>query len=130
MVLPIAKVLVIDDEPDLRRIARFSLQAVGKWKVTACAGGAEGVEAALRDRPDVILLDVSMPGLDGPATLAALHGQPGLRTVPVLFMTATASPEARARLVSLGARGVILKPFDPMGLPGQVIALLAGPGGP
>jgi CheY-like chemotaxis protein len=121
---PGAKVLLIDDEPDLRRLAEVSLAAVGGWAVTSCASGEAGVEAALRDTPDLVLLDVQMPGLDGPQTLAALRSHPGLAEVPVLFLTATRDPADLAHLRTLGARGVVHKPFDPFGLPRQVLAAL------
>jgi CheY-like chemotaxis protein len=115
-----ARVLLIDDEPDLRRLAEVSLSAVGGWRVTCCASGAEGLQAALREKPDLVLLDVQMPGLDGPQTLAALRGEPALAAVPVLFLTATSAAEDIARLCALGARGVVRKPFDPFNLPAEV----------
>ena len=121
---PGSKVLLIDDEPDLRRLAEVSLSAVGGWKVTCCASGAEGVQAALREPPDLILLDVQMPGLDGPQTLAALRQEPALAAVPVLFLTATSAAGEVASLRALGARGVVHKPFNPFTLPGQVLAAL------
>ncbi len=121
---PGSRVLLIDDEPDLRRLAEVSLSAVGGWKVTSCASGAEGVEAALREPPDLVLLDVQMPGLDGPQTLAALRREPALAAVPVVFLTATCAEDDLARLRALGARGVVQKPFDPFTLPGQVQAAL------
>jgi CheY-like chemotaxis protein len=124
---PGARVLLIDDEPDLRRLAEVSLGAVGGWKVTSCGSGAEGVQAALREVPDLVLLDVQMPGLDGPQTLAALRREPALAEVAVVFLTATRGEEDLARLRALGARGVVHKPFDPFTLPGQVLAALGEP---
>ena len=121
---PGSKVLLIDDEPDLRRLAEVSLSAVGGWAVTSCRSGAEGVEEALREPPALILLDVQMPGLDGPQTLTALRSHPSLAQVPVLFLTATSDPADLALLRTLGARGVVHKPFDPLGLPQQVLAAL------
>ena len=122
--MAIERVLLVDDEPDLRKLAQFSLQAVGKWAVTAVGSGAEAVAAALRERFDVVLLDVQMPGLDGPATLQALRAEPALSNLPVIFLTATALEDERARLLALGAVGVILKPFDPFGLALQVARLV------
>ena len=122
--MAIERVLLVDDEPDLRKLAQFSLQAVGKWAVTAVGSGAEAVAAALRERFDVVLLDVQMPGLDGPATLQALRAEPALSDLPVIFLTATALEGERARLLALGAVGVILKPFDPFGLALQVARLV------
>jgi len=124
---PGARVLLIDDEPDLRRLAEVSLGAVGGWKVTACASGEAGLEAARLEVPDLIVLDVQMPGLDGPQTLAALRALPQLAQVPVLFLTATSAPADVERLRALGARGVVHKPFDPFTLPKQVLAALGEP---
>ena len=123
---PGSKVLLIDDEPDLRRLAEVSLTALGGWKVTACASGEAGLAAALREVPDLVLLDAQMPGLDGPQTLAALRREPALASVPVIFLTATNEPKEVARLEALGALGLILKPFDPLALPKQVLAVLGG----
>ena len=122
--MPIQSVLLVDDEPDLLKLAQFSLQAVGKWQVTACATGEEAVAAALGARFDVALLDVQMPGLDGPATLRALRAERSLGSLPVIFLTATAPPAEQARLRALGALGVILKPFDPFSLARQVQELV------
>ena len=121
----ISRVLVADDDPGLRKLLQFSLQAIGKWQVTLCSSGAEVVAQALGAQPDLILLDVQMPGLDGPTAFLALQGQPALRQVPVIFLTSGAAPEEQARLRSLGARGVIEKPFDPMTLPSRILAVLS-----
>jgi len=112
------RLLLIDDEPDIRAIATMALERVGGWDVTA-TGSAEEAEAALETlAPDVVLLDVMMPGVDGPATFARLRGR--LEGVPVIFLTAKGDPEP---LLALGAAGVIAKPFDPMGLSGEVAAI-------
>jgi CheY-like chemotaxis protein len=120
------KVLLIDDEDDIRRVARLSLSRVGKMEVTEAASGLEGVRRAESDGPDVILLDVMMPGLDGPSTLSALRSSPRTASIPVVFLTAKAMPAEVERLRSLGALGVLIKPFDPMALPAQLTALLEG----
>jgi CheY-like chemotaxis protein len=120
------KVLLIDDEDDIRKVARLSLARVGKMEVLDAAGGLEGVRRAVEDAPDVILLDVMMPGLDGPSTLAALRSNPKTASIPVVFLTAKAMPAEVERLRSLGARGVLIKPFDPMSLPTQLRAVLEG----
>jgi len=125
--LAIHKVLLVDDEPDIRRLAKLSLEAVGKFHVTSCSSGQEALEAAQRDPPDAILMDVMMPVLDGPATLALLLADPATRDIPIVFMTATSDPEEMDRLVSLGARGVIGKPFAPLTLPGKLAELAARP---
>ena len=120
------KVLLIDDEDDIRKVARLSLGRVGKMEVAEAAGGIEGLRKAEEDPPDVILLDVMMPGLDGPSTLAALRSSPRVRDVPVVFLTAKAMPAEIDRLRGMGVRGVLIKPFDPMTLAAQLRALVEG----
>ena len=121
------KVLIIDDEDDIRRIACLSLTRVGKMEVVDASGGPEGVKKAASERPDAILLDVMMPGLDGPATLAALRSNPATAEIPVVFLTAKAMASEIERLMGLGARGVLTKPFDPMSLPQQLKTCLGSP---
>ena len=113
---------MIDDEADIRRVASLSLARVGKMEVVDANGGLEGVRRAAAEKPDAILLDVMMPGLDGPATLAALRSNPATAEIPVVFLKAMASEVQR--LMSLGAHGVLTKPFDPMALPAQLKACL------
>jgi CheY-like chemotaxis protein len=120
------KVLLIEDEDDIRRIARLSLTRVGGMEVVDAASGVEGVRRAEEERPDAILLDVMMPGLDGPSTLAALRSNPNTAGIPVVFLTAKAMPTEMTRLRDLGARGVLTKPFDPVTLPAQLKAALEG----
>jgi CheY-like chemotaxis protein len=126
--MPIAKVLLVDDEPDLRRIGQLSLERVGRFEVVVAASGAQALEVAARERPDAILLDVMMPELDGPGTFALLRGHERTRDIPVVFMTAKAQAHEVARLRSLGARGVISKPFDPMALPADLRRIVEGGG--
>jgi len=121
----IHRVLLVDDEPDIRRLAQLSLQAVGKWQVTSCASGAEALEAAARELPDAILMDVMMPLLDGPATLLLLRKNPITCDIPVVFMTATSDAAEVTRLCALGACGVIPKPFAPLQLAQKLAALVA-----
>jgi two-component system, OmpR family, response regulator len=118
------KVLLIDDEDDIRRIARLSLARIGGMDVVDVSSGALGVETAARERPDAILLDVMMPSMDGPTTLGALRGDPLTAEIPVIFLTAKAMPTEVDRLKGLGALGVVVKPFDPMLLAQQVRALV------
>jgi two-component system OmpR family response regulator len=118
------KVLIVDDEDDLRKIAALSLGRVGGMEVVEATSGSEAVEKAVREKPDVILLDVMMPGVDGPSTLGLLRSLPEVAAIPIIFLTAKAMPREVERLVSLGAKGVITKPFDPMSLAHQVRALL------
>ena len=118
------KVLLIDDEDDIRRIARLSLARVGGLDVIDAPDGATGAARAAAESPDVILLDVMMPGQDGPATLAALRAQESTRGVPVVFLTAKAQVREKAELERLGAAGVLAKPFDPMTLGTELADLL------
>jgi CheY-like chemotaxis protein len=118
------KVLIIDDEEDVRTVATFSLADVGGMDVVEAATSAEGVAKAAVEKPDAILLDVMMPGVDGVSTLALLKQNPDTASIPVLFLTAKAMPAEVRRLIELGARGVITKPFDPMNLAGEVRTLL------
>jgi CheY-like chemotaxis protein len=111
------RVLLVDDEADIRRIAALSLSRVGGMEVEQAEGGSEGIRKAREGRPDVILLDMMMPGLDGLATFRALRGDPETSEIPVIFLTAKAMSSEVERLKGLGARGVLIKPFDPMVLP-------------
>lgn len=116
----LSHIMYVDDEPDIRAIAELALQALGGFRVTLCGGGQEALDRAVAAPPDLILLDVMMPGMDGPTTLQAMYRIPTLATVPVVFVTAKAQPTEVARLRELGAADVIAKPFDPMTLPDKV----------
>jgi CheY-like chemotaxis protein len=118
------KILIIDDDDDIRSIARLSLGRLGGMEVIEAASGAEGVRKGRDEKPDVILLDVMMPAMDGSATLAALRSQPATSATPVIFLTAKAMRVEIERLTGLGAAGVLTKPFDPRTLPAQVQALV------
>jgi len=120
------KVLLVDDEADIRRIAALSLSGVGGMEVGEASSGSEGIRMAREDRPDVILLDMMMPGLDGPATFEALRRDPKTSAIPVVFLTAKAMSAEVDRLRGMGARGVLIKPFDPMALPRLLRELLDG----
>lgn len=123
MTRPLTRILMVEDDPDIRAVAHLSLTAVGGFTVALCASGEEAVAQAEAFAPDLILLDVMMPGLDGPATLAALRAKPALSGTPALFMTAKVQPQEMAQYRDLGALDVVAKPFDPMALPGQLRAL-------
>ncbi len=119
-------VLHVDDEPDIREVAALSLQLDPAITLISVPSGEEALsrlDAGLT--PDVILLDVVMPMLDGPATLSRLREIPGQEDTPVLFMTARAQAQEQNRYLALGARAVILKPFDPMTLARDVRDALA-----
>lgn len=110
------RILHVDDEPDIREIVDISLGLNSDFEVRACASGADAVAAAVEWSPFLILLDVMMPGMDGPTTLAQLRRNPRSADIPVLFMTARAQTREVEHLIALGAQGVISKPFDPMTL--------------
>ncbi|MEA2490390.1 MAG: hypothetical protein QOH21_2182 [Acidobacteriota bacterium] len=118
------KVLVIDDEEDIRIVAHLSLGRVGGMTVLEARNGQEGVQRAQAEQPDFILLDMMMPGMDGAATFAALQASPETAAIPVVFMTAKAMTTEVGRLMSLGAKGVVVKPFNPMSLADDVRAIL------
>ncbi len=123
MARPLEKVLYVEDEADIRAIAEIALVSLGGLEVQTCSNGLEAPAAVKRFVPDLVLLDVMMPGMDGVATLAALRADPGLPKVPVAFMTARTLPDEVDQYLRLGAIGVIGKPFDPLTLAGEVRAL-------
>jgi CheY-like chemotaxis protein len=118
-------ILVVDDEDDIREVAATSLEIVGGWRVSSAASGAEAIASALAERPDAILLDVMMPGVDGPATFERLQADARTRQIPVILLTAKAHTSDRRRLEQIGVAGLLTKPFDPMTLSDQVTAILA-----
>ncbi len=120
---PLQRILVVEDEPDIRAVAKLALEAVGHFTVKLCGSGAEALEAAPGFAPDLILLDVMMPGMDGPTTLQKLRAAPATAVIPVVFLTAKAQPSEVSRYKSLGALDVISKPFDPMALAATLNAL-------
>ena len=120
------KVLIIDDEDDIRQIARFALNKVAEWEVVDSGSAEEGVRLAASELPDAILLDVLMPGMDGPAALAELKKNPATSAIPIVFLTARGLPEEIDRLKKSGAAGVITKPFDPMTLAEDMASILKG----
>ncbi len=118
------RVLLIDDDDMVREVAQASLELVAGWTVDTADGGERGLEIARDDPPEAILLDVMMPGIDGPATLERLRATPGLSDIPVVFLTAKALDQETRHLMSLDAQGVITKPFDPMTLHSQIMTAL------
>jgi len=119
-------ILLIDDEDDIREVATLTLETMGDFVVTSASSGEAGIECATRELPDAILLDVMMPELDGPSTLARLRAIAGTRDIPVIFLTAKVQAVDRRHLADLGAAGIIAKPFDPMTLAEEVTSLLQG----
>ena len=120
MTRPLNTILYVEDEADIRTVAQLALETVGGFTLTVCSSGEEAVQVGPSSRPDLILLDVMMPGMDGPTTLAALRKDPALADTPVMFMTAKVQPSEIQQYRDLGALDVIAKPFDPMTLADQV----------
>ena len=119
------RILVIDDEDNVREVTAMSLEIMGGWQTISASSGAQGVELAKRERPDAILLDVMMPGMDGPSTFRALQEDEATRTIPVILLTAKLQAPDRARFADLGVSAVISKPFDPATLP-QIVSKALG----
>lgn len=119
------RILFIEDQEDIQAVARIALETVGGFTVEVCSSGEEGLAKAPAFKPDLLLLDVMMPGLDGPSTLEALRRQPDTAATPVIFMTAKVQPAEVDSLLNLGARGVISKPFDPMTLADEIKNILS-----
>ena len=119
------KILYVDDEDDIREIAVMALELDPEISVRSSDSGSEALTIVPQWLPDLILLDVMMPGMDGPETLARLRQAPETSAIPVVFITARTQPEDIERFMNLGAVGVISKPFDPMALAEQARVLLA-----
>ena len=118
-------ILYVDDDPNIQEVAQMCLEVVGGFQVTCLNSGAEVIEKAKAIDPDLILLDVMMPHMDGPTTLKMLLAQPEFMT-PVVFMTARVQPEDITKYLQLGAAGVVPKPFDPMLISDQINKIWEG----
>ncbi|WP_426145072.1 response regulator [Polaromonas sp. DSR2-3-2] len=117
---PLCRILYVEDQPDIRLVAKMALEVVGGFTVMACASGQEALNCAPDAMADLLLLDVMMPGMDGPSTLQALRKLPATAHTPVVFMTAKVQAAEVALYKALGALEVISKPFDPMKLSEQL----------
>ena len=111
-----SKMVFVEDDPDVRELIDLALNVVGGLKATGFSNGSDAVDGAADARPQLILLDVMMPDMDGPSTLKKLRAQPSLSAIPVIFLTAKVHPKEVERLLELGANAVLAKPFDPMTL--------------
>ena len=117
------RVLFVEDDPDIQTVARLALEAIGGFTVLGCSSGIEALKRVEAFAPDLILLDMALPGMDGLETLRALRLLPrigGIAAVPVVFMTASAQAQDVSEYRAAGAVDVIAKPFDPMTLPATV----------
>ena len=117
-------ILLVDDDPAVRAVTEASLRVLGGFVVTSAPGGAQAIELCRGSRFDLVLIDVMMPLLDGPATIRAMKTENLLDTTPFVFLTAKVHPEAQDALLSLGATRVIAKPFEPEALVEQIRSLI------
>ena len=123
--MEIRKVLLAEDEEDIRKVAQISLQFRGGWEVALAIDGEDCLAQAARDRPDLILLDCMMPKLDGYETCRLLKQDPALREIPVIFLTAKSQESEVRKGLALGAIGYLIKPFNPMSLAAEIREILA-----
>ena len=114
------RILYVEDEPDIQAVAKLALEQVGGFTLEVCSSGKEAMEKAEAFAPQLILLDVMMPEMDGPTTLQNLRKMDSLKSVPVVFMTAKVQPQEIQEYLAMGAVEVIAKPFDPMALSDQI----------
>jgi CheY-like chemotaxis protein len=114
------RILIIDDEDDIREVAALSLDTIAGWDVTMAGSGAAGIVKALEQQPDAILLDVMMPVMDGPTTFRELHALPETTNIPVILLTAKVQAADQKRFSDLGVAAVMFKPFDPLTLAGEI----------
>ena len=117
-------ILIIDDEDDIREVAALSLETVANWQVFTANSGSQGLARAIEYQPDAILLDVMMPGLDGPTTFRELRKNPATAHIPVLLLTAKVQSSDQRRFADLGVEAVLFKPFDPLTLSDQIASIL------
>ncbi len=123
MIPVLERILYVEDEEMLRTVTNMALTRIGKFTVELCDSGTKAVDLAKTFKPHLIMLDVMMPVMDGPATLRALQDDPETCDIPVVFITAKVQPREVEAFRALGVVDVIAKPFEPMGLAGQVRAI-------
>jgi two-component system, OmpR family, response regulator len=120
--MKINKILVVDDDANICRLAQVALERIGGFDVEVFSSGQEVLACLPQTMPDVIILDLMMPGLDGLAVLERIKNNPATAAIPVILMTAKIDPEQIIDSKALGALGVIEKPFEPVKLPQQILA--------
>ena len=118
------RILIIDDEDDIREVAALSLETVANWEVITANSGRAGIESAVKEQPDAILLDVMMPEMDGPTTFQELRKRTETAGIPVLLLTAKVQGADQRRFAGLGVSAVLVKPFDPLTLAQQISDVL------
>jgi CheY-like chemotaxis protein len=119
-------ILIIDDEDDIREVAALALETTAGWETITASSGPDGIRAAAdpKRRPSAILMDVMMPGMDGPTAFRELQQNPAIAEIPVLLLTAKVQGVDQRRFAGLGVAGVLFKPFDPLTLAAQISAAL------
>ncbi len=110
------RILYVEDEPDIQTVARLVLERVGGFTLHIASSGAEALAVVSEFAPDLVLLDVMMPGMDGPTVFKALRKNPATAEIPIVFLTAKIQPHEVQEYKNLGALGIVHKPFDPMTL--------------
>ena len=120
MLKELRKILLVEDEPDIREITKSTLELVGGFEVETADNGQEGISKAQTYNPDLILMDMMMPGMNGTTTLMEIRKIESLKNIPIVFMTAKVQQHEVAEYKNLGALDVISKPYDPMHLSEQV----------
>ncbi len=118
------RILIVDDEADIRTVAQASLEIMGDWEVITAASGNEGIAKAESEQPDLILLDVMMPDIDGPTAFQKLRANPLTQNIPVVLLTAKVQAADQRRFADLGVNAVFAKPFDPITLSDELRAVL------
>ncbi len=114
------RILIIDDEDDIREVAALSLEAIAGWHILTASSGTEGMTIAAAEQPDAIVMDVMMPEVDGPTTFGLMQKNPDICNIPVLLLTAKVQGVDQRRFANLGVAGVLFKPFDPLTLSQQI----------
>ncbi len=122
--MPTKRILIIDDEETIQTVVQFGIQMRAGWDVLVASSGAQGVVIAEAEQPDVILLDVVMPAMDGLATFKVLQSHLATKHIPVIFLTAKVQTAENRQFNALGSSGVITKPFNALHLPEQIACIL------
>jgi two-component system OmpR family response regulator len=120
---PLNRICYVEDDEDIQRIVRMSLERVGKMTVEVVSDPMVAIERMIAFKPDLVMLDWMMPGMDGPTLFKKMQETPETKDLPVVFITAKASQREQNELRTIGAAGTILKPFSPKDLPGQLRAI-------
>ncbi|MEG4346400.1 response regulator [Microcoleus sp. A003_D6] len=118
------QILIVDDQEHLRELVQFCLEDLAGWNTLVAESGQECLQILQTERPNAILLDISMPGMDGLAVCARLKSDPITRSIPVILLTARVMPSDMANFAEIGVAGVIRKPFEATTLPGKVAEIL------